>query len=179
MVSAKGLIAGGLALLAAGATPAGGQEFGVGTETPPWHVECTRLPAAGEPACELYAVAISDAGGQPVDMVVQIGSYDASGEITIVLVGYGVGFGEAPASIRVDDAMMLGLAEPPRDIRCTGRVCQIGGISATALLSAAASGRDLVVVGVDGAGRGIEFGFPLDYFADGFLEWQRRQEDAS
>ncbi len=182
MVLGTALIGAALTLGGGGTVPGTAlrvQEFGAGTETPPWHIECTRLPAAGSPACELYAVAISDAEGRPVDMVVQIGSYDGAGGITIVLVGYGVGFGEAPASIRVDDAMMLGLGGSTADIRCTGRVCHIGGISATALLSAAAAGRDLVVVGLDGAGRPVEFAFPLDYFADGFLEWQRRQEEAS
>ena len=172
----------GLAVLAAAsltARPLPAQEFGVGTETPPWHIECAQLPAEGRPTCELYAVAISDIGTQPADMVVQIGSYGGAGDITIVLVGYGVGFSQAPASIRVDESLMLGLATPTGDIRCGGRTCHIGGISATALLSAAATGRDLVVVGVDGAGRPLEFAFPLDFFADGFLEWQRRLEEAS
>jgi invasion protein IalB len=182
MVPGKGLIAAGAVLAAVGASDRGGaaaQEFGAGTPTPPWHVECTTLASETGPACELYAVAISQAGGRPADMVVQIGSYDASGEIVIVLVGYGVGFGEAPASIRVDDAMMLGLARSGADVRCGPRTCHIGGISATALLSAAASGRDLIVVAVDDAGGTVEFAFPLDYFADGFLEWQRRLQSPS
>ena len=178
MVPRQGLIAAALVGLTS-ATPLASEEFGQGTETPPWHIECTELPAERRPTCELYAVAISDTGAGAADMVVQIGSYGAPGDITVVLVGYGVGFGTPPASIRVDDAMMLGLANPPVDVRCDGRTCHIGGISATALLSAAAAGRDLVVVGVDGAGRALEFAFPLDFFADGFLEWQRRLEDAS
>ena len=141
-----------------------------------WRIECVR---AEEPSsiCEMFAIVTVEAEPGPRDVILQFSPGDEGPGQTVAIVADELGFDAPPSGISVDGREILSLAVPSADIRCAGRVCQIDGVSAGLVVAAAGMGSRLVVTGIDGQGRTVEFPFELDDFNEGYRLWRRMQID--